>query len=66
MGSCEQGAGECIMHRSESQFCRDEAARLIELAETTADEKVRQHLIEMAREWLARANTKELKLAHPA
>jgi hypothetical protein len=54
------------MHRSESQFCRDEAARLIELAETTADEKVRQHLIEMAREWLARANTKELKLARPA
>jgi len=54
------------MHRSESQFCREEAARLMELAETTDDDKVRQHLLDMAIEWLSRAKAKEMKRPEPA
>ena len=55
-----------VMHRSESQFCREEAARLMELAETTHDDKVRQHLLDMAIEWLSRAKAKEMKRPEPA
>lgn len=46
------------MDRSESQFCRDEAERLLKLAKEITDANVRQHLIDMASEWVARAGVK--------
>ncbi len=46
------------MRRTEAQFCRDEAARLTELAKECADRKVREHLYVMADEWLERAKAK--------
>jgi hypothetical protein len=54
------------MNRSESQFCRDEAERLLKLAKETSDQKVRQHLIEMAGEWVARAKIKQITSAKSA
>ena len=47
------------MDRSESQFCRDEADRLLKLANECSDAKVRNHLHVMASEWLERAKAKE-------
>jgi hypothetical protein len=43
------------MHRTEAQFCRDEAGRLLELAKECDDPQVRDHLAVMANEWLDRA-----------
>jgi hypothetical protein len=47
------------MQRSEAQFCRDQAQRILELAKGCADSKVRDHLAMMANEWLDRAKVKE-------
>jgi hypothetical protein len=47
------------MHRSEPQFCRDQAERLLKLAGACADTKVRDDLRVMADEWLKRAEAKE-------
>ena len=47
------------MQRSEAQFCRDQAQRILELAKGCADSKVRDHLAMMANEWLDRAKAKE-------
>jgi hypothetical protein len=47
------------MKRSESEFCRDQAARLVSLAKDCTDKKVRDHLIEMAQGWLLRADETE-------
>jgi hypothetical protein len=47
------------MHRSEAQFCRDEAERLLRLAMECGDAQVRDDLTLMANEWLERAKTKE-------
>ena len=47
------------MHRSETEFCREQAERLLALAKECGDAKVRDHLAVMANEWLDRAKTKE-------
>jgi hypothetical protein len=47
------------MHRTEAQFCRDEAARLLELAKVSDDPVIRDHLAVMANEWLDRAKAKD-------
>jgi hypothetical protein len=47
------------MHRTEFQFCRDQAECLLKLAQECADPKVRDHLAVMANEWLERAKVKE-------
>ena len=54
------------MNRSESQFCRDEAERLLKLAKETSDATVRQQLIDMAGEWVARAKVIRMTPAKPA
>jgi hypothetical protein len=46
------------MNRTESQFCLDEAERLLKLAEHCSDKKVQQHLRQMAQDWTARAKFK--------
>ena len=46
------------MDRSESQFCRDEAERLLKLARETTDQNLRAHLVQMAEEWVHRAGVK--------
>jgi hypothetical protein len=47
------------MHRSEPQFCRDQAERLLKLANACDDPKVRDDLCVMANEWLERAEAIE-------
>jgi hypothetical protein len=51
--------------RNEAQFCRDEAARLLRLAQETNNPKLRADLVAMANGWLERARAKE-ELARPA
>jgi hypothetical protein len=48
-----------LMGRTEAQFRRDEAKRLMELAAQSAEAKIRQHLLVMANEWLERAKVKD-------
>jgi hypothetical protein len=50
------------MHRSETQFCRDQAERLLALAKESADLRIRDHLAVMANDWLQRAKEKERPL----
>lgn len=47
------------MHRSEAQFCLDEAARLQSLVKQCKDKKVRDHLRQMSDEWVERAKVKQ-------
>jgi hypothetical protein len=47
------------MQRSEPQFCRDEAQRILELAKECTDSRIRDRLVMMANEWLYRAQVKE-------
>jgi hypothetical protein len=47
------------MHRTEAQFCRDEAARLLEFAKVCTDPEICDHLALMASDWLDRAKAKE-------
>jgi hypothetical protein len=47
------------MHRSEVQFCRDEADRLLKLGDETTDPRLRDELRAMASEWIERARAKE-------
>jgi HEPN domain-containing protein len=47
------------MHRSEPEFCREQAERLLALAKECTDAKVRDHLAMMANDWLDRAKAKE-------
>jgi len=53
------------MNRTEAQFCLDEAERLQTLAEQCSDDKVRNHLREMARHWTERAKFKQTHVAAP-
>jgi hypothetical protein len=53
------------MQRSEAQFCRDQAQRILQLAKGCADSKVRDHLAVMANEWLDRAKAKEAPPSSP-
>jgi hypothetical protein len=46
------------MLRTEAEFCRQEAERLLELAKECTDLQVRQHLTQMAHEWVERAKVK--------
>jgi hypothetical protein len=48
------------MKPTASEFCREQAARLLKLAEQTADQTIRVHLIHMAEEWEAEAKAKDL------
>jgi len=48
------------MQRTEVQFCRDEADRLLNLAQQITDPKVREDLRQMAGEWVERAKVKEV------
>ena len=43
-----------------SQFCREQAERLLKLAQATADQTLRVHLVQMAEEWQAEAKAKDL------
>jgi hypothetical protein len=47
------------MHRSETEFCHEQAERLLALAKECGDAQVRDHLTVMANEWLDRAKAKE-------
>ncbi len=47
------------MHRTESEFCKQEAERLLTLAKESDDRKVRDHLKLMAKEWMERARAKD-------
>jgi hypothetical protein len=51
------------MHRTEAEFCRQEAERLLKLAKECTDLQVRRHLTEMAHEWVQRAKAKATKKA---
>ena len=53
------------MIRTEAQFCRDETERLLKLAMETNDEKLRKQLSDMAREWMHRAEMKEVSAIKP-
>jgi hypothetical protein len=53
------------MNRTEAQFCLDEAARLLKLAQECSDGKVREHLREMAQQWTERAKVKQDQSAAP-
>ncbi len=50
------------MHRSESQFCRDQAERLLALAKESNDPRIRDHLAVMANDWVQRGKEKESPL----
>jgi len=47
------------MKRTEAQFCRDEAERLLALFNECTDPKVRDRLAIMANDWLERGKAKE-------
>ena len=47
------------MYRSEAQFCRDEAERLLKLACEATDPELKKRLLEMAEEWVQRAKETE-------
>jgi hypothetical protein len=46
------------MDRREAQFCRDEAERLLKLARQAVEPEVKQHLLDMAEQWVKRAAAK--------
>jgi hypothetical protein len=47
------------MHRTESEFCRQEWERLLTLARGCDDPLLREQLTTMASEWVTRAKTKD-------
>jgi hypothetical protein len=51
----------CAMKRTEAEFCREQAERLLQLAKECTDFKVREHLTDMAQEWVERAKVKSGK-----
>jgi hypothetical protein len=57
---CRVGWG-CAMKRTEAEFCREQAERLLTLAKECTDFKVREHLTDMAQEWVERAKVKSAK-----
>jgi hypothetical protein len=57
---CRVGWG-CAMKRTEAEFCREQAERLLKLAKECTDFKVRKHLTDMAQEWVERAKVKSAK-----
>jgi hypothetical protein len=50
---------EATMHRSEAEFCQDEAARLLKLAMECTDPELQRNLADMANGWAARARMKD-------
>jgi hypothetical protein len=46
------------MHRSEAEFCRHQADRLLRLADGCVDPQIREQVTAMANEWLERAKAK--------
>jgi hypothetical protein len=57
---CRVGMG-CAMKRTEAEFCREQAERLLKLAKECTDFKLRKHLTDMAQEWVERAKVKSAK-----
>jgi hypothetical protein len=47
------------MDRTEAEYCRHQAERLLRLAEECVDPAIRDQVRAMANEWLARAAAKE-------
>jgi hypothetical protein len=47
------------MARSEAEFCRQQAERLMRLAHECVDPQIRAQVTAMAKEWLDRARAKE-------
>jgi len=43
------------MERTEAEFCRQQAERLLKLAKECTDFKLRKDLTDMAQEWVERA-----------
>jgi hypothetical protein len=43
------------MQPTESEFCREQAERLLRLAKECKDLQLRRHLTQMAEEWVGRA-----------
>jgi hypothetical protein len=48
------------MNRSGSDFCNEQAQRMLTLAKESADLEVRRHLTTMARNWGQRAKASEM------
>jgi hypothetical protein len=51
------------MHRTEAEFCRHQAQRLLKLAKECVDPQIRDQIVTMADEWVGRAIAKEPKSA---
>jgi hypothetical protein len=49
------------MKRTEAEFCREQAERLLTLAKECTDFKLRKHLTDMAQEWVERAKVRSAK-----
>ena len=47
------------MYRNEAEYCREQAGRLLRLAQECVDPKVRNQVSNIANEWLERAKAKE-------
>ena len=47
------------MHRTETEFCRQQAERLSALAENCVDAGIRKKVRALAKEWADRATSKE-------
>ena len=53
------------MKRTEAEFCREQAERLLKLAKECTDFKVREHLTDMAQEWVERAKRSRARRNRP-
>jgi len=48
------------MKRTEAEFCRQEAERILGLAQECTDLKLRKQLTDMAHQWMERAKVKDV------
>jgi hypothetical protein len=55
------GGTGCAMKRTEAEFCREQAERLLKLAKECTDFKLRKHLTDIAQEWVERAKVRSAK-----
>ena len=47
------------MHRTEAEFCRHQAERLLKLVNECVDPKIREQITALTNDWLGRAVAKE-------
>src|SRR6266567_1254724 len=52
--------GGMAMKRTEAEFCRQEAERILGLAQECTDLKLRKQLTDMAHQWMERAKVKDV------